>query len=240
MNHAPLLSRFDNFFTKIWLGGSAFQHSLPLLEMTITHKSFSADSPQEQIPHNERMEFLGDALLGAIIAEQVYHDYPTLPESELTLKKIFLVKEPTLANAAREIDLWSQLRLSNGEEKSGGREKDAVLADAYEALIAYLWLQFDPSVATACIMKTLYPFLDDQEAHHGKSFKSLLQEWIQKQHQQLPIYIEEEIEIESSGNVLTYSSNVYLGDKLLWSWTGSNKKKAQEEAAKEAYEKLMD
>ncbi|MDP2670369.1 MAG: ribonuclease III domain-containing protein [bacterium] len=183
---------------------------MPILAMTFTHKSFSADSPQENIPHNERMEFLGDAILGAIVAEQLYHDYSDLPESELTLKKIYLVKEPTLAQAAREIDLGSQLRLSNGEEKSGGREKDAVLADAYEAVIAYLHIQFGYTVAQTFILQTLYPFHDDQEAQRGKSFKSLLQEWIQKNHQQLPIYIDEELEVEPSGNVLTYSSSVYL------------------------------
>lgn len=215
MDYSALLSWFDHLFATVGCTVNRDRHDASLLETTFTHKSFSADSPQQHIPHNERMEFLGDALLGAIIAEQLYHEYPDLPESELTLKKIYLVKEPTLAQAARAIDLGNQLRLSNGEERTGGRDKDAVLADAYEALIAYIWIQFGYEVTRAFISTTLYPFRDDQEAQRGKSFKSLLQEWIQKQHQQLPIYIDEEVEIEPSGNVLTYSSSVYLGEKLL-------------------------
>lgn len=225
------------FFIAYWLPES--DHDDLLLQEALTHKSYAADFPQQHIPHNERVEFLGDALLGAMIANRLWEDYPEQSEADLTLKKIYLIKEPTLAKVAKSIWLGQWLRLGKGEERSGGRDKDAVLADACEAWIAYLRRQFGREVANCFVITYIYPFRTDSGAVRGKSYKSLLQERAQKTYQQLPVYTEEAVEVESSGNVLTYRSVVMVADKVLAEAIAGNKKKAQEEAARLAYEAVM-
>jgi ribonuclease-3 len=116
----------------------------------------------------------------------------------LTLKKIYLIKEPTLAKAALSIGLGQRIRLGKGEERSGGREKEAVLADACEAWIAYLRRQFGWETVSCFVVTYIYPFRDDSGAVRGKSYKSLLQERAQKTYQQLPVYTEEAVHVESS------------------------------------------
>ena len=112
---APL-QRFDSFFTQQGCGD--FPHDDALLTQTLTHKSFAADVPSQQIPFNERLEFLGDAILATVIADQLFADYPDHAESLLTLKKIHLIKEQTLAKVSRQIGAGAWIRLGKGEERS--------------------------------------------------------------------------------------------------------------------------
>jgi ribonuclease III len=93
-------------------------------------------------PHQERLEFLGDAILGACIATKLFQEFPDRPESELTIAKIHLVREEMLAKVARKMELGSYIRLGSGEGRSGGASKDVILADGFESLIAYIYLQF--------------------------------------------------------------------------------------------------
>lgn len=210
-------------------------HDDLLLQEVLTHKSYAADYPQQHIPHNERVEFLGDALLWAIVANRLREDYPKQSEADLTLRKIYLIKEPTLAKAALSVWLGTWIRLWKGEERSWWREKDAVLADVCEAWIAYLRRQFWWASADAFVGTYIYPFREDTAALRGKSYKSLLQERAQKTYQQLPVYTEEAVQVESSGNILTYRSVVLVADKVLAEAIAGNKRKAQEEAARLAY-----
>lgn len=216
-----------------------WDHDDLFLTEVLTHRSYAADLPQQKILYNERVEFLWDALLGAMVAQRLRKDYPEQSEAELTLKKIYLIKEPTLATVARAIWLWNRIRLGKGEEKSWWRDKDVILADACEAWIAYLWHQFGRDVADKFIEIYLYPLHTDADAMSGKSYKSLLQERVQKTYQQLPVYVEEEWIKEASWNVLTYISRVTVNDELLAEATAQNKRKAQEEAARLAYEKVV-
>jgi ribonuclease III len=234
MDIAPAKQRCTQFFTNNGLQWG--DHNDALLEEALTHKSYSADFPQQAIPHNERLEFLGDALLGAIIANRLWEDYSEQSEADLTLKKIYLIKEPTLAKAALSFGLGERIRLGKWEERSWWREKDAILADACEAWIAYLWRQFWRDVVTSFVITYIYPYRDDSGAVRGKSYKSLLQERAQKTYQQLPVYTEEAAQTESSGNILTYRSEVVVAGKVLAEATAGNKRKAQEEAARIAYE----
>jgi len=211
-------------------------HDDVLLTEVLTHKSYAADFPQQQIAHNERVEFLGDAVLGAIVANRLREDYPEQSEADLTLMKIYLIKEPTLAKAAKAIGLGDRIRLWKGEERSWWREKDSVLADACEAWIAYLWRQFGLDIATCFIIEHIYPYRTDKAAVRGKSYKSLLQERAQQTYHQLPLYDEQEVQVEKSWNVLTYRSRVTVDGKLLGEAIDTNKKKAQEAAAKIAYQ----
>jgi ribonuclease III len=218
---------------------SVWVHNDIFLAEVLTHRSYAADLPQQKIPYNERVEFLWDALLGAMVAQRLRKDYPERSEAELTLKKIYLIKEPTLATVARTIWLWNRIRLGKWEEKSWWREKDVILADACEAWIAYLRDQFGRDVADRFVEAYLYPLHTDAEAVRWKSYKSLLQERVQKTYQQLPVYVEEEWVKEASWNVLNYISRVYVNDELLAEATAQNKRKAQEEAARLAYEVVV-
>lgn len=216
-----------------------WKHDDSLLMEVLTHRSYAADAPQQKIAYNERAEFVGDALLWAMVAQRLRKEYPEESEAILTLKKIYLIKEPTLATVARTIGLWSRIRLGKGEEKSWGRDKDVILADACEAWIAYLWHQFGRDVAQKFVDVYIYPHHTHHDAVRGKSYKSLLQERVQKTYQQLPVYVEEEGTKEKSWNVLNYISRVYVQDVLIAEASAQNKRKAQEEAARLAYEKVV-
>lgn len=209
-----------------------------LLEMTFTHKSFSMDAPQEQIPHNERLEFLWDSILGMVVAHQLYERYPDAPESQLTVMKINLVKEPTLATVARKIGLWEQIRLGRWEAKSGWAEKDAVLSDTLEALIAYLYLDQGRTTVASFVETYIMSQLEEGESKHAKSYKSLLQELVQQLHKDIPVYEDIALHVEPTGNVLTYASKLYVQGKLIAQGEGASKKKAQEQAAMLWYQLL--
>jgi ribonuclease-3 len=107
---------------------------------TFIHKSFAADY-KDIIYHNERLEFVGDGILGAVINKLLFLDHPEMPESELTLYKIALVREEILAEVARDIKLDEMLFISKGEEKTQGRKKDSILSDGVEALIGFLYIE---------------------------------------------------------------------------------------------------
>lgn len=216
-----------------------WDHDDLFLTEVLTHRSFSADAPQQKIAYNERAEFVWDAILWAMVAQRLRKEYSDRSEAELTLKKIYLIKEPTLASVARTIWLWSRIRLGKWEEKSWWRDKDVILADACEARIAYLWYQFGREVAQRFVDVYIYPYHTHDDAVRGKSYKSLLQERVQKTYQQLPVYVEEEGVKEASWNVLTYISRVYVQDELFAEASAQNKRKAQEEAARLAYEKVI-
>lgn len=123
------------------LGLSHDRHDMRLLTTALTHKTYAMDFKDPK-PHQERLEFLGDAILGACIATKLYESFPDLPESQLTIAKIHLVREEMLATVARKMNLGTYLRLGSGEGRSGGANKDVILADGLESLIAYVYLQY--------------------------------------------------------------------------------------------------
>jgi ribonuclease-3 len=201
------------------------------------HKSFAADL-LPALPDNERREFLGDAVVGHTICKKLFQDFPNLSEAELTLAKIFLVKEATLATVAREIGLYTHIFLGRGEEKSGGRDKDAILSDCYEAVVWMISLLAWEQQAETFVLRTLYPHLPAWALFPAKSAKSLLQEYCQQTYQTLPTYTDEIAEQESTGNVLMYRTTVSLNGQTIASSVAPSKKKAQELAAEEAVRAL--
>jgi len=209
-----------------------------LLLQACTHKSFSADTPDANIPHNERLEFLGDSILGARVAEELYTAYGDIAESKLTLAKIYLVKEWMLAKVARDIDLWRHIRLGNWEERSWWSKKDAILSDTLEALIAYIYIVHGRDAVASFIKKYIMSQLQDLSELPWKSRKSRLQEYVQKKTKKIPRYVDKEHEVEPSWNVLSYKTDVYIDDVIVASSIASSKKKAQESAAKAAMQQL--
>ncbi len=208
-----------------------------VLLQAFVHKSFAADIVPA-LPDNERLEFYGDAVVGHTICKQLFQDFGDLSEAQLTLAKIFLVKESTLANVAREIGLDKHIFLGRGEEKSGWRTKDAVLADCFEALVGMISLLAGDASAQAFVLRTVYPHLQEGALFPTKSSKSLLQEYCQKTYQTLPTYTDEIAEQEPSGNIISYRTTVACNGHQFASAVAPSKKKAQELAAQEAVREL--
>lgn len=209
-----------------------------LLLTACIHKSYAADYIGDYA-HNERLEFLGDGILGAIVNKMLFLQFKTEPESKLTLYKIKLVREETLADIARDIELDKIILLGNGEERQGGRQKNSVLSDCLEALIGYLYLDQPLSVVEKFIEKYVYTKLPEVKEKDFKSFKSLIQEYVQKQTKELPVYETKEYSKGEDAKEILYESVVHIGNRPQGTGIAKNKKAAEEAAAKEAYNKLV-
>lgn len=132
-----------------------------LLELALTHRSWAYE--HGGAPHNERLEFLGDAILGQAVTVKLYTDYPELSEGELAKRRAALVSSVALAEVARSIGLGSEVKLGVGEERTGGREKDSILADTVEAVIGAVYLSTNTEVASAFVLDLIEPLLADPE-----------------------------------------------------------------------------
>ncbi len=207
-----------------------------LLLQTFVHKSFAADF-KKIWEHNERLEFLWDGILWAIICKLLFQNHPNMEESEMTLYKIALVREENLAQVAKNINLDKYIIISRWEEKMQWRKKNAILADALEALIWYIFIDFWYLQAEQFVTNYVYTMYDKINKNPVQSYKTMVQEYIQKKHKETPLYKDIEHDIDSKWNVVLYKSEIYI----LWDkkaeWFGQNKKKAQEDAAKNFYEK---
>lgn len=225
------------FIYELWIPQDT-NPNITLLCTSFVHKSYAADY-NGKYDFNERLEFLGDAILSAVVAKILYNQFPEREESDLTLYKIALVRAENLAEVALDIGLDKMIFLGNGEEKNNGREKITILCDCLEALLGYLYLDFGVDVVENFVEKYIVDKLSTHTEISVKSYKSHLQEHIQKLHKITPHYIESEIgKDEKTGDIL-YESQVYMWEERLGYGTGTNKKKAQEQAAKNAYEKLV-
>lgn len=163
-------------------GGHAFRDAT-LLDRALTHRSASAQ-------HNERLEFLGDALLGALVAEALYTRWPKAAEGELTRARAELVRESSLAAIARQLALGERLKLGPGELKTGGHRRDSILADAVEALVAAIYLDAGLEACRAAVLPWFTGAIEALPPPHklGKDAKTRLQEWLQGRGRPLPVY----------------------------------------------------
>ena len=211
---------------------------MEFLKQAFTHKSFSNDV-HKKVESNERLEFLWDAILGFIVADNLYHEKIPMWEDMMSLYKIALVNESILAQVAREINAGDYIFLWLGELNSWGKEKDSVLSDFIEAFIAYLYLDLWEQYARDFVNKYIYSkFEEIRKSWKIKSPKSMLQEYLQRKYKLTPKYVDIEEEVDEKWNVTKYRTEVYLEDKLLWEWVWPNKKKAQTQAAENALKDL--
>ncbi len=201
-----------------------------LLEEALTHKSYAADFSND-IAHSERLEFLGDAILGAIVAKILWIEHPDRSEATMTLHKIALVREETLALVAENIWLWNIVLVSKWEEKMGGRKKHAILSDTLEALIGYIWIDLWEDAVYAFVYNYIYNILDTIPTGSIKSNKTQLQERLQKNKKIIPSYSHHIQETDNKKNTTTYRADVLANDTVLASGYGNSKKKAEEDAA---------
>jgi ribonuclease-3 len=198
-----------------------------LLQQALTHKS--AGNGMD----NERLEFLGDAVLEIIITEHLYRHFPEYAEGQLTLARVEAVSEPTLAEAARRLGLGKQLRIARGEEASGGRDRPSILSDAFEAVVAALYLSLGMEETREFVLAQIGGALGELNA---RDHKSRLQEYTQENYHATPTYrIVEQI---GPPHDRAFVAEVILSGKVLGRGTGRSKKIAEQAAAEEALEGL--
>jgi len=212
-------------------------NDISLLEQALVHSSYINENPGLAPTSNERLEFLGDAVLGLIVAEKLYQDYPHFTEGEMTKFRAALVRRETLARMARATGLGNYLYLGRGEETSGGRNKPANLAAALEAVIAAVFLDQGPSTTRDFILRLIDAELQKVVSQGTVvDYKSELQEFIQSREQQTPTY--HVIETTGPDHGKTFTVEVRLGDAILGRGSGKNKKAAETEAARSALKRL--
>ena len=204
-----------------------------LLEQALVHSSFTNENPSRSVRHNERLEFLGDAILDYIVAEKLYQDHPEISEGEMTKIRAALVRRETLAHLAKEIELGTYLSMGKGEESSGGRDKIPNLAGAVEALIAAVYLDLGMEEAKDFVNR-LYAGEWDKLLRRGslKDYKSRLQELTQSRFQKIPAY--HLISETGPDHEKQFRVEVMVDSQVLGNGAGKSKKIAETEAARSA------
>ncbi len=202
-----------------------------LLGLALTHRSFAYENGG--LAHNERLEFLGDSILGQAVTVMLYTENPTLDEGELAKRRASLVSSVALAEVARAIGLGKHLRLGRGEEQTGGRDKSSILADTLEAIIGAAYLDRGDDEATALVLRLIRPLLDNPE-RFGAAMdpKTSLQELAARLGRGLPSY-----RVIDSGpdHSKRFHASVLLGDEVIAAGDGSSKKQAEMAAALDAW-----
>ncbi|MBR0398271.1 MAG: ribonuclease III [Eubacterium sp.] len=199
-----------------------------LLETALRHSSYTNEKQMPRTDCNERMEFLGDAVLELVSSEYLFCTFPDMPEGELTKLRAKLVCEPTLAHDARQIDLGSYLLLGKGEDLTGGRQRDSVTSDALEALIGAIYLDGGQAAARGFIMRLV---LDD--INHKQLFfdsKTSLQEMVQKDAPEMEISYRLVSET-GPDHAKQFTTEVWIGQKKAGTGTGTSKKASEQQAA---------
>lgn len=203
----------------------------PLLQQAFQHGSYVREQGLEPLASNQRLEFLGDAVLDAIVADELFRHYPAAPEGVLTRQKASVVRAEALAAAAQALGLGNYLLLGHGEEATGGREKVSLLAEALEALVGAIYLSLGFEAAREFVVAHVpLPVAVGPRAHLDN--KSRLQELLQAHGRRPPSYII----AETSGppHATTFRTEVRLGDTVLGRGSGRSKREAEQKAAAEA------
>ncbi len=202
-----------------------------LLINALTHSSY-ANEARDGISSNERLEFLGDSVLSIVVSEYIYKKFKNLPEGELTKLRASLVCEKSLCQFSRELEIGKYLRLGKGEEKGGGRERDSILADAFEAVLAAIYIDGGFEVAKNYVMRFITDELKHTDDEVFKDYKTALQEIIQRNPEETVSYI---LTGESGpDHDKLFEVEVRLNSNIIGKGVGKNKKQAEQFAAKEA------
>jgi len=207
-----------------------------VLSRALTHRSYLNEN-KDAIEDNERLEFLGDAVLDFIVADWLYHHFPEKPEGDLTRLRAALVHTDQLANFAKDIDLGRALRLGRGEVQAGGRDRSTLLCDAFEALVGALYLQGGIPAVNNFVVPMLKSVVDEIFHNHmDEDTKSRLQEWAQGHGYQSPKYVL--VSEEGPDHAKMFEMEVRIGGKPYGRGVGTSKQTAEKHAAKEALIKI--
>jgi ribonuclease-3 len=205
-----------------------------LRTVALTHRSFAFEQGLDV--NNERLEFLGDAVLGLVVTDMAYRTFPDLAEGELAKLRASIVNMTSLAEVARELGLGDALRLGKGEEMSGGRGKASILADALEALLGAVYLDRGLAIATELVERLFRPRMTAYARGEGdRDYKTILQELASQDLRALPEY---RIAERGPDHQKEFSATVFLAGKPWGSGIGRSKKEAEQQAAHEAWRRL--
>jgi len=207
-----------------------------LLEEALTHRSY-LNEVKIKLSSNERLEFLGDSVLSLLVSDYLFDKYKNLDEGMLTNLRSLLVNKKNFSDVGKEIDLGKYLKLSKGEEESGGRNNPSLLADSFEALVGALFLDQGMDAVKAYVNPILLPKAEVFMKENAlKDPKSLLQEMIQSRKHNSPRY--KVLSEKGPAHAKIFTVGVYLDDELLGQGAGRSKQEAEEEAAEIALDKL--
>lgn len=205
-----------------------------LLKQALTHRSYLGEV--DHANSNERLEFLGDSVLGLVVSEYLFTRYSDRSEGELAKAKAVAVSEPILAQAAKDLDIDKAIYLSSGEEASGGRSRLSILSDTFEAVVAAVYLDPGLDAARKFVLCALEQILEDiDRKEHIRDYKSLLQELTQSVHKRAPEYVV--VSEEGADHDKTFVVEARMDATVLGRGVGKSKKQAEQAAALEALEK---
>jgi ribonuclease III len=206
------------------------------IEQAFIHTSFVNENKNAKTD-NERLEFMGDAVLQQWVSHQLFLIKPVLAEGQMTTLRAHLVNESSLANYARHLDLARFLKLGVGEEKTGGRDRDSNLANMFEAFLGALFLQCSPDAVDIILQKVITPQLENVNDIKNTDFKTRLQEVIQSDNRKSVVY--EVVKMAGPSNKPEFEVVVKLDEIILGRGRGLSKKKAEQEAARNAFDKMV-
>ena len=211
-------------------------HNLSLLQNALTHSSYANERWHNSLLSNERLEFLGDSVLGMLVAEYLFRSFPDRPEGELTRMRADMVCEKTLASVANRIGLGEHLLLGHGEEQGGGRSRDSILADAVESVIAACFLDGGLEAALKFVQQFILVDVPVTRLHNA-DYKTSLQELVQQKKNQVLSYAL----VGQSGpdHDKQFDVEVSLNGTVVGRGTGRSKKRTEQDAARAAIEKLF-
>lgn len=209
--------------------------NISLLQNALAHSSYANERWHDSLKSNERLEFLGDSILGMLVADHLYRSFPDRPEGELTRMRADLVCERSLAQIANRIGLGEHMLLGKGEEQGGGRSRDSILADAVESVIAACYLDGGMEAAKQFVHKFVLDHVPVKGLHNA-DYKTALQEQVQQKRNQVLSYVL----VGESGpdHDKQFRVEVTLNGQVVGSGIGSSKKRAEQDAARDALEKL--
>ena len=209
--------------------------SAALLENALTHSSYANEHRDQDLHSNERLEFLGDSILGLVVADHLYRTRPDLPEGDLTRIRAALVCENSLVEVARRLNLGSYLKLGKGELAGGGRERPSIQADAVEAILAAVYL--DSGIGQVRkLIHTLILEREDEKAAAGRDYKTALQELVQRESGKTLAY--QLVGESGPDHAKVFSMEVLLNGAPIGAGEGRSKKEAEQAAAKAAVTSL--
>lgn len=200
-----------------------------LFTKAMIHSSYANEKHLPKYECNERLEFLGDAVLELVSSEFLFHNNPKLPEGELTKTRASMVCEPALAFCARDLDLGEYLLLGKGEDATGGRKRESVTSDAMEALIGAIYLDGGFANAKEFINRFILKDLENKKLFYDS--KTILQEVVQGEHEQLTYVLTDE---SGPDHNKSFTVRACIGERVIGSGTGHTKKAAEQEAAYQA------
>jgi ribonuclease III len=204
-----------------------------LRRTALTHRSYAFE--RGETVTNERLEFLGDSVLGIVVTDMAYRTYPDMPEGSLAKLRAAIVNMTALADVSRSLGLGDHLLLGKGEEQSGGRDKASILADALEAVLGAVYLDLGLDAARELVERLFRPRMEAYIGGEGLDYKTLLQELASRVLRSLPEYRLRDV---GPDHEKEFTATVYLGGQPYGRGTGRSKKEAEQQAAQEAFARL--